>query len=158
MIPMSNNPFAPMFELQRQSIEQGRKMIEQSIEVQREMNESVVTAMERQRSAQEKGVDVLKSATGTSLNAATAATPTDSKTVTDIQRTVDDQFDALSDIHADVWESTERNIETGTEISEDMNELLLSFVDDSVEMVLKTNEQFEAASETVADATEIETE
>ena len=155
---MNNNPFAPMFELQRQSIEQGQKMIEQSIEVQNEMSKSFVKAVESQKSAQEKGVDAWKSATETSLNVADATTPTDSTAFTDMQETMDDQFDALSDIHTEVWESTERNIETGTEVSEDMNEIFLSFVNDSVEMAMKTNEQFEEQSETVVDATDVEIE
>ncbi len=155
---MNNNPFTPMFELQRQSIEQGQKMIEQSIEVQNEMSKSFVKAVESQKSAQEKGVDAWKSATETSLNVADATTPTDSSALTDMQETMDDQFDALNDIHTEVWESAERNIETGTEVSEDMNEIFLSFVNDSVEMIMKTNKQFEEQSETVADATEFEIE
>lgn len=155
---MNNNPFAPMFELQRQSIEQGQRMIEQSIEVQNEMSKSFVKAVESQKSAQEKGVDAWKSATETSLNVADATTPTDSSAFINMQETVGNQFDALSDIHSEVWESTERNIETGTEVSEDMNEIFLSFVNDSVEMAMQTNEQFEEQSETVVDATEFETQ
>jgi hypothetical protein len=155
---MNNNPFAPMFELQRQSIEQGQKMIEQSIEVQNEMSKSFVKAAESQKSAQEEGINVWKSATETSLTVANATTPTDSTAFTDMQETVGDQFDALSDIHTEAWESAERNIETGTEVSEDMNEIFLSFVNDSVEMAMKTNKQFEEQSETVVDATEFETQ
>ena len=155
---MNNNPFAPMFELQRQSIEQGQKMIEQSIEVQNEMTKSFVKVVESQKSAQEKGVDAWKSATETSLNVADATTPTDSTAFTDMQETIDDQFDALSDIHTEVWASAERNIETGTEVSEDVNELFLSFVNDSVEMAMKTNKQFEEQSETAVDATDVEIE
>ena len=155
---MNNNPFAPMFELQRQSIEQGQKMIEQSIEVQNEVNKSFVKAVESQKSAQEKGVDAWKSATETSLNVADSTTPTDSTAFTDMQETIDDQFDALSDIHTEIWESVERDIETGTEVSEDMNETFLSFVNDSVEMAMKTSEQFEERSETVVDATDVEIE
>ena len=155
---MNNNPFTPMFELQRQSIERGQKMIEQSIEAQNEMSKSFVKAVESQKSAQENGVAAWKSAIDTSLNVADATTPTDSSAFTNAQETMDDQFDALSDIHTDVWGATERNIETGTEVSEDMNEIFLSFVNDSVEMTMKANKQFEEQSETVVDATDVEIE
>ncbi|WP_139328893.1 hypothetical protein [Haladaptatus litoreus] len=133
-------------------------MIERSIEIQNEMTKSFAKAAESQKSAQEKGVDAWKSAIETSLNVVDATTPTDSTAFTDMQETIDNQFDTLNDIHTDVWESTERNIEAGADISEDMNEIFLSFVNDSVEMAMKTNKQFEERSETVVDATEVETQ
>ncbi|WP_435156616.1 hypothetical protein [Haladaptatus sp. DFWS20] len=155
---MNNNPFAPMFEMQRHSMKQGQKMVEQSIEIQSEMTDSFVKAVESQKSTQTKGLDAWKSATEASLDAVDEMTPSDSSTVTNMHDAIDDQFDALTHVHDQVWKSIERNVENGIDVSEDVTESYRSFVDESVGMALEANEQFEEQSEAAVDATEFETE
>jgi hypothetical protein len=157
---MSNaqNPFASMFEMQRRTLQQGQRTLEESMRTQRQLTDAFLDTMDSQKETQKKGVGVMKSATDAYIDAMASMTPGDEAAVEDAHAAVDDQFEAFDEVHSQLWEAFERNARESADAYESVSERYLALVNDSFDVMVETNRQWEDQSVAAAEAVEEEME
>jgi len=150
----TQNTIASLFEMQRRALEQGQQTLEQNMAIQRQMTDAVLDTMNSQKETQKKGVGVLRSTTDAYLDAFDAALPGETRGVEDMHTAVEDQFAALDEVHSQMWEAFERNVRENADAYESLSDRYLSAMNESVDLMLEANRQWEEQSVTATEAVE----
>ncbi|WP_276273471.1 hypothetical protein [Haloarcula litorea] len=144
-------PVTTAFEMQRATIEQSQKALEQSFTFQQNVNEAVIDSLDTQESAQRRGVELSKTAFHSYLDAVEATVPGAAGTVDEIRRAVDEQYDFLLENHAEVFDNIESELVEGVDAYDDMTEDYLAAVEEQVDMLVEAHEELESQSVEVAE-------
>jgi methyl-accepting chemotaxis protein len=139
-------PLTATFEMQRQSIKQGQRALEQSLSVQQSVNEAVLDGMESTESAQRRTVELSQSTFGKTLDAVAANVPGTEPLVEEARRAVDEQFDMLLENHAEVFDSITAEYEEGTDAYDEMMDDYVAALDEQLELLFEAHEQVEDQS------------
>src|SRR6056297_925932 len=108
-------PVTTAFEMQRTTIEQSQKALEQSVSFQKNVNSAVIDSLDTQESAQRRGVELQQTAFHSYLDAMASTMPGMTETVEQIRETVDEQFDFLLENHAELFDNMETELEEGVD-------------------------------------------
>ena len=134
-------PVTTAFEMQRATIEQSQKALEQSVSFQQNVNEAVIDSLDTQESAQRRGVELSKTAFHSYLDAIETTVPGMAGTTDEMRQAVDEQYDFLLENHAEVFDNVE------SEMTEDY----VTAVDEQVGMLVEAHEELESQSVEVAE-------
>lgn len=149
----TSNPFTALFEMQRRTLQQGQRTLEQSTQMHQQMTDAFLDTMDTQKETQKKGVGTMKSATDAYLDAVESMTPGDTVAFEDAHAAVDDQFEAFDEVHSQLWDAFERNVRENADAYETASDRYLSLLNDSLDLLVEANRQWEeqsvAAAETV---------
>ena len=144
-------PVTTAFEMQRTTIEQSQKALEQTISFQQNVNEAVIDSLDTQESAQRRSVELSKTAFHSYLDTVEATVPGMAGTIDEVRATVDEQYDFLLDNHAEVFDNVESEMLEGVEAYDEMTEDYVAALDEQVDLIVEAHEQLEAQSVEVAD-------
>lgn len=154
---MSNatNPFTAMFDMQRRSMEQSQKAFHQSLEFQKQATKLFRESLHSQKSVQQKGMDVSKTAVEAYLDMLEATVPGDEATYDSLHEAVEEQFEAFHEISDQSWEAFEGGIEENSTAYDEFVDDYASYVDDSVDAYKKMLGQAEEQTEVVAETIDV---
>ena len=138
----ANNPFSSAFELQRTMIDQSRRAAETGIDVQRAAVETWLGSFESAKSVQKNGVTLSKTAVEASLDGLKSVFPEES--VAELEAAVDEQFEAVDEIHEDAWQSFLEGLDEAEATYDELTEMQLELLAES----------FDALEELQSDAAE----
>ena len=144
-------PVTTAFEMQRATIEQSQKALEQSVSFQQNVNEAVIDSLDTQESAQRRGVELSKTAFHSYLDAVEATVPGMAGPVDELRATVDEQYDFLLENHAEVFDNVESEMLEGVEAYDEMTEDYVTAIDEQVGMLVEAHEELEDQSVEVAE-------
>jgi hypothetical protein len=144
-------PVTTAFEMQRATIEQSQKALEQSVSFQKNVNEAVIDSLDTQESAQRRGVELSKTAFHSYLDALESTMPGMGGTIAEVRETVDEQYDFLLENHAEVFDNVESEMLEGAEGYDEMTEDYVTAVDEQVTMLVEAHEELESQSVEVAE-------
>lgn len=139
-------PITRTFELQRQSIEQGRQALEQTVEFNRRMAEAAVDSMDAQETMQRRAVELQQTAVHQALDAFEANTPGSESMTDDVRIAFDEQIESLLEVHEELFDNTSTELAEGVEAYDEMLTEYLDAVDEQIGMLLDTHEDIEAQS------------
>lgn len=154
----AQNPYTTLFEMQRRTLVQGQRTLEQGMRMQQQMTDAFLDTMDSQKETQKKGVGVMKSATDAYFNAVESMMPGDETPFEDVHTAVDDQFEAFDEVHSQMWDAFERNARENADAYENVGDRYLSLWNDSLDFVLEANRQFEDQSVALTETLEEELE
>jgi hypothetical protein len=144
-------PVTTAFEMQRATIEQSQKALEQSVSFQKNVNEAVIDSLDTQESAQRRGVELSKTAFHSYLDAVEATMPGMGGTIAEVREAVDEQYDFLLENHAEVFDNVESEMLEGVEAYDEMTEDYVTAVDEQVTLLVEAHEELESQSVEVAE-------
>jgi len=144
-------PVTTAFEMQRATIEQSQKALEQGVSFQKNVNEAVIDSLDTQESAQRRGVELSKTAFHSYLDAVEATMPGMAGTVDEVRQAVDEQYDFLLENHAEVFDNVESEMLEGVEAYDEMTEDYVTAVDEQVALLVEAHEELESQSVEVAE-------
>ena len=136
-------PVTTVFEMQRATIEQSQKALEQSVSFQQNVNEAVIESLDTQESAQRRGVELSKTAIHSYLDAVEATVPGAASMTGQLRETVDGQFDSLYQAHEEAFEMTEGEVAKGVDAYDEMVVDYLAAMNDQIEALLEAHEEIE---------------
>ncbi len=139
-------PIRATFEFQRRSIAQGQRALEQAITVQRNVNQAALDGFESTEAAQCRAVEFYQSAIHQSLDAVEANVPGTESAIAELRETVDEQFDALLESHAEVADRIATEFEEGVAAYDDLTEDSLAALDEQIELLVDAHEELEGQS------------
>ncbi|WP_276997358.1 hypothetical protein [Haloquadratum walsbyi] len=139
------NPLSSMFEMQRTYIEASRQAVTQSIEFQKEAAEAVIESFDPTASAQQDGVEMTRRAFHAAIDGMEPGLPAD--TTEELRSAVDDQYDALVEVHGETWESLEDTAEDAIEGYDELTETQTEMVDEMYEMMSQAMTDAESMSD-----------
>jgi len=150
----ASNPFSSAFELQRTMIDQSRRAAETGIDVQRAAVETWFGSFESAKSVQKSGVTLSKTAIDAYLDGLKSVFPEES--VAELEAAVDEQFDAVDEIHEDAWQSFLEGLDEAEATYDEMTEMQLELLAESFDAVEEMqSDAEETAEEAVASAEEL---
>ncbi|MFB6101327.1 MAG: hypothetical protein ABEJ73_02035 [Haloplanus sp.] len=150
----ATNPFRSAFELQRTMIDQSRRAAETSIDVQRAAVETWFDSVESAKSVQKSGVTLSKTAVDAYLDGLKSVLPEES--VAELEAAVDEQFDAVDEIHEEAWASFLQGLEEAEASYDELNEMQLEVLAESFDALEQMqSDAEETAEEAVASAEEL---
>jgi len=144
-------PVTTAFEMQRATIEQSQKALEQSVTFQQTVSEAVIDSLDTQESAQRRGVELSKTAFHSYLDAVETTMPGMASTIDEVRQSVDEQYDFLLENHAEVFDNVESEMVEGTEAYDEMTDDYVTAVDEQVSMLVEAHEDLESQSVEVAE-------
>ena len=144
-------PVTTAFEMQRATIEQSQKALEQGVSFQKNVNEAVIDSLDTQESAQRRGVELSKTAFHSYLDAIEAAMPGMGGTIGEMRQAVDEQYDFLLENHAEAFENVESEMVEGAEAYDEMTEDYVTAVDEQVTLLVEAHEELEDQSVEMAE-------
>ena len=151
-------PVTTAFEMQRATIEQSQKALEQSVTFQQTVNEAVIDSLDTQESAQRRGVELSKTAFHSYLDAVETTMPSMGGTIDELREAVDEQYDFLLENHAEVFDNVESELIEAHEELEDQSVAVAEQFGDQLEEVQEQVEEIQSQVEEVqaqaADAVE----
>lgn len=147
---MSANPFNTMFEMQRTYIEASQSAFESSLKLQKVASDAFLGSFESTKSLQKRGVDLTKRAAHANFDAVEEALPAD--VVADLRAAIDEQYEALDEVHDDAWESFERSAEDAVDSYDELTEAQAEMVDELYETLMQVNAD---AAEVADEAAEV---
>lgn len=136
-------PISTAFELQRNTIKQGQRVLKHSVEMQQNMNQAFLGNMSTQEDAQRQSVELSRKTLHTYLNTVESTVPGLAGPVNEIRTRVDEQYDALLDVHEDSFETAEGELQTGFHTYEEMTEGYLEMLSSQIEILLEAHEDIE---------------
>jgi methyl-accepting chemotaxis protein len=139
-------PVTTAFEMQRATITQSQKALEQSVAFQQNVNEAVIDSLDTQESAQRRGVELSKTAFHSYLDAIESTVPGVAGTVAEMRSAVDEQYDFLLENHAELFDNVESEMVEGVDAYDEMTQEYLDAVGEQVEMLVDAHEELEAQS------------
>ncbi|WP_135303421.1 hypothetical protein [Haloarcula amylovorans] len=143
-------PVTTAFEMQRATIEQSQKALEQSVTFQQNVNNAVIDSLDTQESAQRRGVELSKTAFHSYLDAVEATVPGMAGPINEVRQAVDEQYDFLLENHAEVFDNLESEMTEGADAYDEMTEDYLNAVEEQVDMLVEAHEELESQSVEVA--------
>jgi len=150
----ASNPFSSAFELQRTMIDQSRRAAETGIDVQRAAVETWFGSFDSAKSVQKSGVTLSKTAIDAYLDGLKSVFPEDS--IAELETAVDEQFDAVDEIHEDAWQSFLEGLDEAEATYDEMTEMQLELLAESFDALEEMqSDAEETAEETVASAEEL---
>lgn len=132
----------PMFEMQRQLIDESQHMLTQSVEAQQLTNRLLLHGLKSQVMAQRHGVEIANTVVHGYLDSTTATLPGEND-ADRLHELVDEQFDQLLEIHADAFGAFTDQFERSIDTYEDLSTEYVDSVDDRFDSLLDTHHQFE---------------
>jgi len=139
-------PVTTAFEMQRNTIEQSQKALEQSVAFQQNVNEAVIDGLDTQESAQRRGVELTKTAVHSYLDAVEASVPGVAGTVDEVREAVDEQYDFLLENHAEAFDNVESELVDGVDTYDELTDEVLTALDDQIAMLVEAHEELESQS------------
>ena len=143
-------PVTTAFEMQRATIEQSQKALQQSVSFQKNVNEAVIDSLDTQESAQRRGVELSKTAFHSYLDAVEATVPGMGGTIDEVRQAVDEQYDYLLENHAEAFDNVESEMLEGVEAYDEMTEDYVTAVDEQMTLLVEAHEELESQSVEVA--------
>ena len=147
-------PVTTAFEMQRATISQSQKALEQSVAFQHNVSEAVIDSLDTQESAQRRGVELSKTAFHSYLDAVESTMPGAAGSVEEMREAIDEQFEFLLDNHAELFESIESETREGLDAYDELTTDYLEAMDEQIEMVLEAHEDLEGQSIEAAEQVE----
>ncbi|QIO21412.1 hypothetical protein [Haloarcula sp. JP-L23] len=144
-------PVTTAFEMQRASIEQSQKALEQTVSFQQNINEAVIGSLDTQESAQRRGVELSKTVFHSYLDAVESTVPGAAGTVDEIRQAVDEQYDFLLENHAEVFDNIESELVEGVDSYDELTADYVDAVDEQVKLLVEAHEELESQSVQVAE-------
>jgi len=145
----ATNPFSSAFEMQRTMIDQSRRAVETGVDAQRTAVETWFGSFESAKSVQQSGVTLSKTAIEAYLDSLTTVFPEES--VAELEAAVDEQFEAVDEIHEDAWVSFLEGLDEAEATYDEMSEMQLELLAEGFD----TLEQFQSdAVETTEEVVE----
>jgi hypothetical protein len=149
-----NNPFSSVFEMQRTVIDQSRRAAETGVDAQRTAVETWFDSFESAKSVQKSGVTLSKTAIDAYLDGLKSVFPEES--VAELEAAVDEQFEAVDEIHEDAWQSFLQGIDEAEATYDDLTEMQLELLAESFDAVEQLqSEAAETTEEAVASVEEL---
>ena len=145
----ASNPFSSAFELQRTMIDQSRRAAETGIDVQRAAVETWFGSFESAKSVQKSGVTLSKTAVEASLDGLKSVFPEES--VAELEAAVDEQFEAVDEIHEDAWQSFLEGLDEAEATYDELSEMQLELLAESFDALEQMQSE---AAETTEEAVE----
>ncbi|WP_424001530.1 hypothetical protein ACOZ4I_16645 [Haloarcula salina] len=139
-------PVTTAFEMQRTTIEQSQKALEQSVSFQKNVNSAVIDSLDTQESAQRRGVELQQTALHSYLDALATTVPGVSSSVEQIRETVDEQYDFLLENHAEAFDNVESELTETVDTYDEMTEEYLTAVNEQIDMLVEAHEELETQS------------
>jgi len=150
----TTNPFSSAFQLQRTMIEQTRRAAETGVDTQRSAVETWFGSFESVKSAQRSGVTLSKTAIEAYLDGLKSVYPEES--VAELEAAVDEQFEAVDEIHEDAWQSFLQGLDEAEATYDELSEMQLELLADGFDAVEQVQaEAEETTEEAVASAEEL---
>lgn len=144
------NPITTAFELQRRTLEQSQQALEQSIEFQKQLNDAITGGMGSQAEAQQRSVDVTRSAMESYLDTIESNVPGAGAGVAQVREAMEEQFVAVKEAQEEAQEmSTE-----GIDEYEDLSEQYLDALGDQMDMLYEAHADMEAQTQDFLNDTE----
>jgi hypothetical protein len=150
----TTNPLSTAFQLQRTMIEQTHRAAETGVDAQRSAMGSWFDSFESVKSAQKSGVTLSKTAMDAYLDGLKSVYPEES--VAELEAAVDEQFEAVDEIHEDAWQSFMQGLDEAEATHDELTEMQLELLADGFEAVEQVQtEAEETTEEAVASAEEL---
>jgi hypothetical protein len=134
----SGNPMSAMFDLQRQTVQQGQQWIQQSMNAQKQAPQVWRDAIESGRSVQQTGNEAARSVWKTYADVLRASIPSDEnnqeaqQAFENLNDAIDSQFQAVNDINQQTWNTLEQNVNQNSDAYTRFVDQYSSFVNDSM--------------------------
>jgi len=139
-------PLRTTFEMQRQSIDQGRTALEQAVQFQQRLNEAAVDGLETQERTQRRAVEFQQETLHATLDAIEGNAPGVGETTDDLRDTIDEQFAVLLDNHAEVFDVATGEFENGLGMYDDVAADYLAALDEQIDLLVEVHEEVESNS------------
>lgn len=140
----NTSPIGRMFELQRETMKQSQRMIEESAQVPAEMADSMREAAESHTDTHGEAIEFGQRAINDVLDTVEATSPAGEETIADIRSAVDEGFDDLADQHDELVESMDEAAAEGIEEYSEVVEQTLDYLDTQLDLVLEASEEMES--------------
>jgi hypothetical protein len=135
-------------------IDQSRRAMETSIDAQRAAMETMFDSFESAKSVQKSGVTLSRSAIHAGLDGMKTMFPEES--VAELEAAVDEQFEAVDEIHDDAWRSVLEGLDEAETTYGEMTEMQLEMLAESFDAVDQMqSDAAETTEEVVASAEEM---
>lgn len=136
-----NTPFDAAFEMQRMTIEQSQRAFEQGIEFQQNANRMLLGGLETQEAAQRQSLELMREVTHGYFDALESTMPGAGGSFRQLHRTIDQQFDAIEEGHAQLLESLEAQMEEGADVYDEALEQYIETLEEQTDAMLDAQEQ-----------------
>lgn len=140
------NPVTTTFELQRKTLKQGQKALEQTVELQQEMAQGTVELIDSSEVAQRHAVDFQHKTAHTALDNVEQMLPGSEASMEQVREFVDEQFQFLLENHADAFEALRGELENGVDAHGELSDDYLETVDEQLSLLLQAHEDLETQS------------
>ncbi|MFC7072797.1 hypothetical protein ACFQJ7_06170 [Halovenus rubra] len=138
-------PIKTAFELQRKTIEQSQRAMENGLEFQREMASATIDTLDVQETSQRQAVEFLQQNLHQTLDAVEGM-PGAVGMTDGIRTTVDEQYQELLEAHAEAFDTVEDELHDGIDTYDEMTEEYLETLNEQLDMLLEAHEEFEGQS------------
>lgn len=142
----NTNPMESVFELQRQSMEQSREALEQTMLVPMRLGEATVDSLSSQESTQRNAVELQREAVLSLLDAVDDTVPGVQGSTDQVREVVDDQYGALLDAHAELFENVTNSIEESVDSYDDASDDAIAALDELADSVMEAQAELEDQS------------
>jgi flagellar hook-associated protein FlgK len=140
--------------MQRTMIDQSRRAAETAVDVQRTAVETWFDSFESTKSVQKSGVTLSKTAIEAYLDGLKSVFPEES--VAELEAAVDEQFEAVDEIHEDAWESFLHGLDEAEATYDELTEMQLELLAESFDALEDVqSDAEETTEEAVASAEEL---
>lgn len=145
---MSETPMTQMFDMQRTVLQQSNQVFKQSLTMQRKAFEAFRGTFDTQRSTQRQSVEATRNAVDAYFEALEDA-GANGMGLSEAQEAVDQQFDALLDLHDQSWETFEQLTEENAAAFDEYIAQLETVADESTRAALDATGQAQEQTEIV---------
>ena len=140
------NPITTTFELQRKTLKQGQKALEQGVELQQEMAQSTVDMVDSSESAQRHAVDFQHKTAHAALDNVEQMVPGSEASIVQVREFVDEQFEFLLENHAEAFDTLRGELKDGVEAHGELSDDYLETVEEQLSLLLQAHEDLESQS------------
>ena len=139
----NQSPISAVFELQRTTIEQSQKLVEQSLDVPVQVNERVHGTIGPQKQAQQRTIQFGQQSIESVLDAVETSVPQSDGALDEVRDAVDEGFETLLEQHGDAVDTVDEQYGEGIERYEEFSVDVAEALNDQLEALLEANEEVE---------------
>jgi len=147
----TTNPITTVFEFQRTAVERSQQATHDALSAQKAAVETLAESAEAVQSLQARTAEMSQEAAHAYLDAVESALPEDAADFAQLREAVDDGFDGVDDLQADVWESVDEAIDENVAAFDEFADNYADAADTAFDSYLDAHEQVEDGVAGVAD-------
>lgn len=139
-------PVSATFELQRQTIAQSQKALQQTLEVQQRFAGAAIDSLDTQEMSQRRAVELQQNLVHNALDAFEENVPGAETATEDMRVAFDDQVEMLLENHEEFFGNVSDELENGVGSYDEMTAEYVDALEEQVNMLLEAHEDLEVQS------------